>query len=406
MDWGHDTQASQQRWEKQKAAFLQQYPNVDIQAGFYDDFDKKLPVLVASGTPPDEAPLRRQAEFPALAPQGVLADLTPFLAKSGVLHEADFYPSTVAMQSLDGKLYALPTTIDMYWLFYNKDLFDAGGVKYPDLSWDYDHDWIDAARRLTKRQGDQIVQAGAMMPSWWPIHYATAKNVAMWEGGTTDPSHCTRALYDSPGVIQAYQWYQDVLCKERVGVSSDKAKAQGLLFENGKLAMWLSYDQRSYYHDSVKNFNWDCMIVPLGDKGQARVGDILGNGGAIFALSKVKDVAWSYLEFTNAPAYLLQSVQTNGAAAAYANRQVQESAAYKASSVPPSDKSLVVQNIQVGKFWPQPSWEMLALKIPEPALPKNMPDPTSCGGDVKTAMTAQAQADNAALKAHGISVCG
>ncbi len=35
------------------AAFLQKYPDVKITEDFTNDFSTKLPVLVASGTPPD-----------------------------------------------------------------------------------------------------------------------------------------------------------------------------------------------------------------------------------------------------------------------------------------------------------------------------------------------------------------
>ena len=39
-------------------------------------------------------------------------------------------------------------------IFYNKDLFDREGIAYPDSSWTFEGKHLDAAKRLTKREGD------------------------------------------------------------------------------------------------------------------------------------------------------------------------------------------------------------------------------------------------------------
>jgi multiple sugar transport system substrate-binding protein len=134
MDWELSTDEARQRWEQHKARFLEKYPNVVIEEIRTNEFWQKLPVMVAGGTPPDTARLRRQAEFPALAPRNAVIDLTPYLAKSTVLKKTDFYESTVEMNSIGGKLYSLPDTIGIYGMFFNKNLFDEAGLKYPDMT--------------------------------------------------------------------------------------------------------------------------------------------------------------------------------------------------------------------------------------------------------------------------------
>ncbi len=339
MDFGLNTSDAKARWEKQKAAFLQKYPDVTIQE--------------------------------------------------------DFYETTLTKQSIAGKLYALPTT---------------QGVKYPDSTWDY-QDWLDAANRLNKYQNAAWTEIGGMMPSWWVIHYAGNHGQAMWQGGPTQPGACTRINYDQPETIQSYQWYQAAICKDHLSPTDDQANkldANGYegLFSGGKAAMQFSYDQRSYYADTVKgNFQWDWALPPVGDKQKPRIVTTIGGGIAIFTPSKVKDMAWNYLEFTNDPAYLLESVKANGARDVYSNRKVQESPAYQASSIPPSDKKLLVDAINSGRFFPEPSWEMRALKVTVPSQPKGTPAPTDCGADAQKLLTEQANVDNQALKAKGINVC-
>src|SRR5262249_49461895 len=161
-------------------------------------FWQKLPAVVAAGTPPDTATLRRQAEFPALVGRGTVRDLDPYLAKSHVLSKADFYDRTVAMNSMGGKLYALPNTLNLDVLFYNKNLFQERGLAFPDMTWDYATDFDDAAQKLTKRAGEQITQAGMVIPSWWIIHYLGNRDVGIWQGGLTEKGTCARVNYDKP----------------------------------------------------------------------------------------------------------------------------------------------------------------------------------------------------------------
>ena len=50
---------------------------------------------------------------------------------------------------VDGTAYAVPYRNDSWVLYYNKALFDAAGVDYPDGSWTWD-DYNDAAAELTE----------------------------------------------------------------------------------------------------------------------------------------------------------------------------------------------------------------------------------------------------------------
>ncbi len=54
--------------------------------------------------------------------------------------------SGASSYEVDGTQYGTPYRQDSWVLFYNKDLFDAAGVDYPDGSWTWD-DYDAAARR-------------------------------------------------------------------------------------------------------------------------------------------------------------------------------------------------------------------------------------------------------------------
>lgn len=57
-------------------------------------------------------------------------------------------PALLQAFTYDGSLYAIPKDFDTVGLWYNKALFDAAGVAYPDDSWTW-QTLRDAAIKLT-----------------------------------------------------------------------------------------------------------------------------------------------------------------------------------------------------------------------------------------------------------------
>ena len=70
----------------------------------------------------------------------------------------------VSAASVGGTLYGYPNEIDAYALNYNKKLFAEAGIAAPPKTWD---EFLDAAKKLTKRDGDTVTQQGfGMINSW------------------------------------------------------------------------------------------------------------------------------------------------------------------------------------------------------------------------------------------------
>ncbi len=46
-----------------------------------------------------------------------------------------YWPEAVVGSSFNGSLYGLPRDMSNVILYYNKDMFDAAGVAYPDDTW-------------------------------------------------------------------------------------------------------------------------------------------------------------------------------------------------------------------------------------------------------------------------------
>ncbi|MCB1489573.1 MAG: sugar ABC transporter substrate-binding protein [Bauldia sp.] len=99
--------------------------------------------------------------LPELVRDGLVAPVPDAMA-SGV---KEAWPAGVAAAaSVDGKLYGFPNEIDVYALNYNKKLFEEAGIAAPPKTWD---EFLDAAAKLTKKDGDTTTQQGfGMINSW------------------------------------------------------------------------------------------------------------------------------------------------------------------------------------------------------------------------------------------------
>ena len=79
---------------------------------------------------------------------GCIQDLTPYIEETG-LDLSDLNENVMKIYTYQDHVYAIPKDVDGVAIYYNKALFDAAGVAYPDSSWDIDQ-FCETARALTK----------------------------------------------------------------------------------------------------------------------------------------------------------------------------------------------------------------------------------------------------------------
>ena len=94
----------------------------------FSDYEKQLTLGIASGELPDIVILDGcgMASFISL---GLFADITD--AASDIKWD-EYIAGPLDSTMMDGRNYGIPFATNCTALFYNKDLFDAAGVSYPD----------------------------------------------------------------------------------------------------------------------------------------------------------------------------------------------------------------------------------------------------------------------------------
>ena len=223
----------------------------------------KLETMAAAGTPPDVA-WHGPEWFPGVVSKGIYRPIDAYLAKQPKADVADFFPRVLEQYQWEGKQYGVPASITVMTIFYNKDLFDRDGVAYPDATWTFEGKYLDAARRLTKRDGDRVLQYGVGNPhrDWvWP-----------WAGGADylDKTGKKVVLNAGPEAARWFQFAGDLRTRHRVAPSVAEQRAmQGgtrQFFLTGQVAMEIEGNWTLSDRKLVKHFTWDVAPVPMGSK--------------------------------------------------------------------------------------------------------------------------------------------
>ena len=290
--WGSPQEA--EAWAVVVKGFEAAHPDikVNVEVADWDSYWQKLQVQVAGGTPPDvfamDAPLYMDWQS-----RGVLLNLQPYLDREpGILDGV--YPVTLeAYKTADG-IYGLPRDFQTIVLYYNKDMFDAGGVAYPTEAWTYD-DFRTAAKALTlDKDGDGAVDQWGfwdggydMEPFWGALVWAYGGDVVNAAAGKT--------LIGSPEAVAAFQLMSDMWVTDKSMPTEQQLAAYGWDgFLSGVAAMGVS-GHWSIPEYSAVAFKWDIAPMPMGPAGRAT--SVNSAGFVIAKDSKNPEAAWEFVKY-------------------------------------------------------------------------------------------------------------
>ncbi len=270
-------------------AFIEEFeranPDIKIEMSL-GGVDKFLTSL-AGGTPPDIVRLYA-ATVPEMAARGLIQNLTPFLAKSGV-DTADFVPAIWNRGlSYRGNPYAVAYGIGVTGMFYNKDLFAQTGLGTPDASWRWESEGLEAGRKLTQSGAD-----GTIERYFLPSIPRTEVGPFMYSAGGGYFSDDERtAIIDRPESVQGVQFVRDLMWQYEIAAPPGSS----VKFTEGTTA---AFNVGSWYLSEMNNvdsFDWD--VAPLPSLYGGRGTDIWPETPvAIPAGVPHPDLSWRFLEF-------------------------------------------------------------------------------------------------------------
>ena len=236
--------------------------------------------------------------------KGALLDLTPSIEVTPDLAPDKFLDGALLQATKGPAQYGvLGEGPDSNQIFFNTDLFEEAGVTTdPDeiAQWDW-AEFTEAAKELTKRDGDEVVQSGflvgtptaATLSIWASCHNVGfySKNDAGIENGI--------GFNEKNAAVNGLNWFLDLLHVDQVSQEIAPERQDWAQFQQGKAAMATSGPwQYGPLRNDIPELNWFTMLFPAapvegGKQGTAHWNNML----VVPTRSPNKDAGWAFLEF-------------------------------------------------------------------------------------------------------------
>jgi len=291
-------------WAKMDMSIIDDFnkENKDIQVVYHaipdNGSDKltQLDVLAMGGGEIDVMP-GSDGEQMLRMKNNMYAPIDDYIKKDGINMETNF-GNILDYTRYDGVYYGYPIRSTIEGIWYNKDMFDAANIAYPDGSWTWD-EYMQIASKLTKGSGTSKVYGTythTFNGQWAPI----GNQVSPWY--TADGKCNIKAA----GFIKALE-NRKKLDDEGIQLSFNQIKAtkasQASNFLGGKCAMvqagsWIVSnikDTKNYPHD----FRIGVAPLPRFDETVKAKNNfcVAATILAIPASSTKKDQAWRFIRY-------------------------------------------------------------------------------------------------------------
>ena len=217
--------------------FSDENPNIKVELEQIGEFHTRIYAAAAADTLPDVTRMWEAMVLDMGRHQQVI-DLNPFIDVTPDFDPEDFYEAWWDYPVIEGKRFGIGDAVAPHVTFYNMELFDAGGVPYPDRDQFTWNDFEERARAL--RDPDNRVWGSETIPIGW--HYFSWKQVRQHDGDFFSPDY-RECWIDRPEAIEALQYWADLLQDGNVmpsptqiaGIGGDGVAAE--LFGAGNIGM-------------------------------------------------------------------------------------------------------------------------------------------------------------------------
>lgn len=290
-------------------AFQTENPKVEVKTvsieetlgvrGFNGEWPDNAYLLLASA-----ADVIAAIASPEATHQGALLDLDTFISSDPNITIDSFYPNLLTSVQWDGGTWSIPTEVSYAFIYYNKDLFDAAGISYPQPGWTWE-DFLDAAQALTIRQGDDVSQWGFVQTSFDPVTFIQSKAGMLFDTSVYPPV----AKIDTPAVADAVEWFTNLFLKSQVAPYSAQQSGDqpgpgfdfgGMQYiSEGRAAMWFGTSggmNNRMRMGQQEQSNIGILPFPVSDTNIKSTPAVL-SGLSVSSGTSKPEIAWKWVSF-------------------------------------------------------------------------------------------------------------
>ena len=202
-----------------------------------DAFNQKIKLLISSGDLPDIVLTGGNNFVEMAARAGKIADLTSYF-NNDPAWKGLFDPASLDYNSVDGKIYAVPTQKEVTFLYYNKELFQKAGITPPAVAWETWEDFFAVCETFKSKGiipiGMDTADFGWLSNLWFSALIGTGSDAGNKWMNTFHPRN-----YNTPELVAAAEKLQRMLANyttaDAVGGNYDPMATH---FFNGEVAMF------------------------------------------------------------------------------------------------------------------------------------------------------------------------
>lgn len=253
--------AQRQGMEAVAAAYMEKTPDVviQVQVTSWDEYWTKLDAAAESNQLPDIFWMHTN-QILKYADYGMLADVTNLYDEE----DPDYYQKHFSeisqdnAKGTDGRLYGVPKDKDTICLVYNKEMFDAAGVEYPNENWTWD-DLTAASAAIYEKTGKYGYMAYADdQLGYWNFVYQAGGHILnedKTKAGFTDPA--TRKGMEFYINLQKEPWCPDQRYFAETNPGTAFMSEQGAMYLEGNWNL-MSMMQ----NNAAMEGKWDVAVLP------------------------------------------------------------------------------------------------------------------------------------------------
>jgi sn-glycerol 3-phosphate transport system substrate-binding protein len=285
------------------ADFEKENPGVKLKpiySGSYQESIAKALTAVKSGDPPVTSILLSTDMFTLIDEDAIVPFDELVKTPEDKAWLASFYPAFMENSQTGGKTWGIPFQRSTVVLYYNKEAFKDAGLdpNKPPATW---KEMAEYAQKLTKHDASgKVTQWGVQIPSSG-FPYWLFQGLAIENGVNLMNAAGTETYYDKPEVIEALQYWVDLVKKYKVHPEGivEWGTTPKDFFERKVAMVWTTTGNLTNVKNNAK-FDFGVAMLPASKRRGSPTG-----GGNFYIFKKStpaqRDAAFKFIKWVTTP---------------------------------------------------------------------------------------------------------
>ncbi len=290
-----------EQWAARNEKFIEAHPDVSLNYSYFNGQIRRQKILAGFQTGRlADVIIANGQDIPEFAGFGMLQSLDDLVGERLEGWKDRLVPEVLASGMHEGKLYGLPTYVDMAsFLAVNLDALEEAGFDRPPATWS---ELREYAKAMTKPDRPGI----AFPATTAPVDINIFEGIAYANGGRIFDEESGKVTLNEAGVVDALQFYVDLVSDGSTPAPTSLTETffrdTAQLFGQGRSAMWIGLSWLNTPWGVSEGVRWTGVPFPRPDKpsgSYAPVNAIMDPTAILMVSSKAQnpEAAIEYLDF-------------------------------------------------------------------------------------------------------------